>query len=176
MSEGQEKKKLKMNAFTIIKDDPTDGHGGYGAGSISLENMSPIIVDPTDEEVFIDMDAMHGRAKFERRVKYTTDKAEVPDGKPYWICWTVVERGEDGPYYSGIGGSEIIIDRPNKRGYKQLGEHVKHMEKALKGEYEVAHLDHKSKKMLREFLIEFDNEMWIRAPKELKLQLRTVSS
>src|SRR5699024_9795623 len=137
MSDGQENKKLKMNVFTIIIDVPIYVHGSYGAVLISFENMSPIIVDPTDEEVFIDMDAMHGRAKFERRVKYTTDKAEVPDGKPYWICWTVVERGEDGPYYSGIGGSEIIIDRPNKRGYKQLGEHVKHMEKALKGEYEV---------------------------------------
>src|SRR5699024_3173291 len=97
MSEGQEKKKLKMNAFTIIKDDPTDGHDGYGVDSISMEYMSSISVDPTDEEVYIDMDAMHVRAKFERRVKYTTDNAEVPDDKPYWICWTVVERGEDGP-------------------------------------------------------------------------------
>lgn len=168
MSGEQPKKKLKMNAFTIIKDDPTDGHGGYGIGSVSLENMSPVIVSPTDGEVYIDMDAMHARAKFERRVKFTTDKSEVPNGKPYWICWTVVERGDDGPYYSGVCGSEIIIDRENKRGYKQLGEHVKHMEKSLKGGYELAHLDHESKKLLREFLIEFDEDMWIRAPKILK--------
>src|SRR5699024_11042620 len=69
--------------FTIIKDDSTDGHGGYGMGSISLENMSSVIIDTTNEKAYVDMDAMHARSKIERRVKYFSDKEEVPEGLLY---------------------------------------------------------------------------------------------
>src|SRR5690606_17110185 len=37
----EEKPKQKVG-FTIIKNDPTDGHKGYGIGSLSLENVSPL--------------------------------------------------------------------------------------------------------------------------------------
>lgn len=164
---GEEPKFKKTNAFTIIKDDPTDGHGGYGGGSISLENMSPVIVVPSDGEAFIDMDAMHARAAFERRMKYVTDRNEVPNGKVFWICWTVVERGPNGPYYYGVAASELLIDAEAKRGYKNLGEHVKHMEQALKGKYVLDHLDDKSKQLLGEFLKDFNASLWNNAPESL---------
>ncbi len=38
-----------------MKDDSTDGHGGYGVGSISLENISPVIIDPNEDRAFVDM-------------------------------------------------------------------------------------------------------------------------
>lgn len=40
----EETKKQKLG-FTIIKNDPTDGHKGFGIGSLSLENVSPVIID-----------------------------------------------------------------------------------------------------------------------------------
>lgn len=163
MSEEQPKQK-KSNAFTIIKDDSTDGHGGYGVGAISLENMSPVIVDPAEGKAFIDMAAMHARSEVEKRVKWVSDKEEVPNGKLYWICWVTVERGENGPYYHGVAGSEIRVDRSIKRGYKRLPEHVKHMEQSLKGKYVVEHMDDTSKQLLRDFLIGFDENLWNNAP------------
>ena len=39
-----EKPKQKMG-FTIIKNNPTDGHKGFGIGSLSLENISPVFID-----------------------------------------------------------------------------------------------------------------------------------
>lgn len=170
---GQKPKRRSMNQFTIIKDDPTDGHGGYGGGSISLENMSPVIIDTKEEDVFIDMDAMHARAEFERRVKYVQDPDEVPNKRRYWICWTVVERGEMGPYYYGIAASELLVDREARRAFKSMPQHVKHMEQSLKGEYELDHLDDTSKQLLREFLIEFDEDYWKRSPDTLKNALKT---
>jgi len=162
----------KKQQFTILKDDSTDGHGGYGIGSISLENMSSVIVDPNEDEAYIDMDAMHARSSIERRVKYFPDKEEVPDGLLYWIVWVTVERNEDGnPYYAGVAGSELRIDRPNKRAYKSMPEHVKHMEGSLKGKLMVDHMDEHSKQLLKDFLKEFNEDFWENSTTELKEQL-----
>lgn len=166
-----DKPKRQRQQFTIIKDDSTDGHGGYGAGSISLENMSSVIVDPNEGKAYVDMDAMHARSDVERRVRYYSDRSEVPDGLLYWIVWVTVEPGDKGPYYAGVAASELRIDRPNKRGYKQLGEHVKHMEQSLKGEIVVEHMDDESKKLLGHFLQEFDKQMWENASPKLKESL-----
>lgn len=161
----------KKQQFTIIKDDSTDGHGGYGAGSISLENMSSVIVDPNEGKAYVDMDAMHARSDVERRVKYFPDRDEVPNGLLYWIVWVTVEAGKKGPFFAGVAASELRVDRPNKRAYKSLGEHVKHMEQSLKGKIVVDHMDDKSRQLLSEFLREFNEEMWENSTDELKKSL-----
>lgn len=171
LNSDQSSGKKKRQAFTIIKDDPTDGHGGFGMGSLSLENMSSIIVDPIDHKAYVDMDAMHARSEVERRVKYFPNKEDVPNGRLYWIVWVTTERGENGPYYAGVAGSELRIDRPNKRAYKSMGEHVTHMEKSLKGKIVVDHMDEHSKKLLRDFLATFNEDMWANSSDELKNSL-----
>lgn len=168
MNSEQPANKKKANQFTIIKDDSNDGHGGYGVGAISLENMSSVIVDPNENKAYVDMNAMHARSDVERRVKFLPDKDAVPNGKLYWIVWVTVERGENGPYYAGVAGSEIRVDREIKRAYKSMPEHVTHMEKSLKGKIIVEHMDDHSKKLLKEFLIDFNEEMWKNSTDELK--------
>lgn len=166
-----QKESKKKNQFTIIKDDPTDGHGGFGAGVISLKNMSSVIVDPNENKAYLDMNAMHARSDVERRVKWLPDKDAVPNGKLYWIVWVNVDQNENGPYYSGVAGSEIRVDRSIKRAYKSMPEHVKHMEQSLKGQIVVDHMDEKSRKLLRDYLEEFDKEMWENSSDELKKAL-----
>ncbi|WP_077329391.1 YwhD family protein [Virgibacillus siamensis] len=169
MSSEQSSNKKKSNPFTILKDDSTDGHGGYGIGSISLENMSPVIIDPNEDRAFVDMGAMHARSEVERRVKFLPNKEEVPNGKLYWIVWVTVEKGENGPYFSGVCGSEIRVDRSIKRAYKSMPEHVTHMDKSLKGKVMVEHMDDHSKKLLKDFLADFEGgEMWKNSTDELK--------
>ncbi|WP_017471070.1 YwhD family protein [Amphibacillus jilinensis] len=163
-------KKTKQ-AFTIMKDDSTDGHGGYGVGAISLENISPVIIDPNEKRAFVDMGAMHARSEVERRVKFIPDKSEVPNGLLYWIVWVTVESGEQGPYYHGVAASEIRVDRSIKRAYKSMPEHVTHMEKSLKGHVIVDHMDQTSKDLLAEFLRQFNPEMWACASEQLKASL-----
>src|SRR5699024_11637812 len=102
-------------------------------GSISLENMSSVIVDPNKEEAYVDMDAMHARSKIERRVKYFPDKEVVPDGLLYWIAWVTVEKSQEGAYFAGVTASELRIDKPKKKAYKSMPEQVTHIEKTLQG-------------------------------------------
>ncbi|WP_027965166.1 YwhD family protein [Halalkalibacillus halophilus] len=162
----------KDNQFTIMKDDPIDGHPGYsGGGAFSLENLSPLIVDPNEDKVWVDMGAMHARSEVEKRIKFVTDKEEVPNGLPYWIVWVTTERSEKGPYYYGVAASYLEVDRPAKRGYKILAEHVNGMDKSLKGRHVLDKIDPHSKKLLREFLQEFNPQYWELASDELKALL-----
>ena len=75
----EEKPKQKLG-FTIIKNDPTDGHGGFGVGSLTLEHVSPVIIDVEEKTAKVEIGAMHARSDTERginsRQTVKTQKAE----------------------------------------------------------------------------------------------------
>ena len=163
-----QKKKMQFN---IIKNDPTDGHKGFGVGALSLENISPVIVDVEAREAYVEIGAMHARSPVERGIKFLKSKEEVPNAKPYWIVWVAIERSEEGPYYAGVTACEMTVDRSIRRGYKSLPEHVNNLDKAMKRKYITNHMDEPSKQILRGFLQKHDPAMWERSGEELKQQL-----
>ena len=61
-----EKRKI---GFNIVKNDSTDGHGGFGVGALSLENISPVFVDVL-ETAFVDIGAMHARSTVEKVLSF----------------------------------------------------------------------------------------------------------
>lgn len=161
----ENKKKL---GFNIIKPDPTDGHKGFGKGALSLDNVSPVIVDVEAGDAVIDVGAMHARSVVEKGIKFLKSKEEVPNGKPYWLVWVTVDRSPEGPYYAGVTACEMTVDREIRRGYKSLPEHVNRMDKSLKRHIIVDHMDDKSKKILADFLQNHNQDMWNNSVKELK--------
>lgn len=163
-----EKKKMQFN---IIKNDPTDGHRGFGKGALSLDNVSPVIIDVEAGEAVIDIGAMHARSVVEKGIKFLPDKNEVPNGRPYWLVWVTVDRKEEGPYYAGVTACEMTIDREIRRGYKSLPEHVNRMDKALKRYIIVDQMDEKSKAILKDFLINHNEELWNNSSDDLKQAL-----
>lgn len=165
-----EEKKKKLE-FNIIKNEPLDGHRGFGKGALSLDHVSPVFVDIEEGEAFIDIGAMHARSTVEKGIKFLPNKAEVPNGKPYWLVWVTVDRDEAGPYYAGVTACELTVDRETRRGYKSLPEHVNRMDKSLKRHIIVEHMDAKSKAILREFLQNHDPGMWERSEEKLKQDL-----
>ncbi|OIK16066.1 hypothetical protein BIV60_06260 [Bacillus sp. MUM 116] len=167
-----EEKKKKVG-FNIIKSDPTDGHRGYGKGALSLDNVSPVIIDVDAGEAEIDVGAMHARSAVEKGIKFLSNKDEVPNGKPYWIVWVTIDRNEEGPYYAGVTACEMTVDREIRRGYKLLPEHVNRMDKSLKRHIIVEHMDEKSKKVLAEFLHNHNEVLWKNSTEELKKGLLT---
>src|SRR5690606_1731893 len=165
----QKKKKLEFN---IIKNDPTDGHKGYGIGALSLENISPVFIDIEEEDVFVDVGAMHARSVVEKGIKFLPNKEDVPNGKPFWLVWVTIDRREEGPYYAGVTACEMTVDRSIRRGYKSLPEHVNKMDKSLKRHIMVDFMDDKSKKLLANFLINHNKEIWDNSSDELKEGLK----
>jgi hypothetical protein len=166
----EEKKKRKVE-FNIIKNDPLDNHKGFGKGALSLDNVSPVIIDVEEGEAVIDVGAMHARSTVEKGIKFLPNKEEVPNGKPYWLVWVTIDRNENGPYYAGVTACEMTVDRSIKRGYKSLPEHVNRMDKSIKRHIIVEHMDARSKTILQEFLKQHNEGMWENTPQQLKEDL-----
>ncbi|WP_421382171.1 YwhD family protein [Bacillus salacetis] len=166
-----EEKKKNNVGFNIIKSDPTDGHGGFGIGSLSLDNVSPVFVDIEEGEAFVDIGAMHARSAVEKRIKFTMNREDSEGGKPYWLVWVTIDRKEDGPYYAGVTACEMVVNKEKRRGYKSLPEHVNRMDKSIKRHIIVDVMDDRSKEILRNFLITHDEGMWERSGEKLKEDL-----
>ncbi|PAE19684.1 hypothetical protein CHH80_15665 [Bacillus sp. 7504-2] len=160
--------KKKKVGFNIIKSDPMDGHKGYGVGTLSLDNISPVIIDVEAGEAVVDIGALHARSAVEKRIKFLKNKEEVPNGKPYWLVWVTIDRNEEGPYYAGVTACEMTVDQEIRRGYKSLPEHVNRMDKSLKRHIIVEHMDEKSKRVLADFLRSHNEDMWERSSQQLK--------
>jgi hypothetical protein len=165
-----EEKKKKVG-FNIIKNDSTDGHGGFGVGTLSLNNVSPVIIDVEAGTASIEIGAMHARTDVEKGIKFLPNKSEVPNGKPYWLIWVTIDRRVEGPYYAGVTACEMTVDRSIRRGYKSLPEHVNNLDKSIKRKIIVEHMDAASKKVLGEFLKNHNEEIWNNSSTELKNQL-----
>lgn len=168
------KPKPKMG-FTIIKDDPTDGHKGFGIGSLSLENVSPVVVDVEEEMATIEIGAMHARSLLERGIKFTMDREDSEGGKPYWLVWVTIDFKEDGPYYAGVAACEMIINREKRRGYKNFVEHMNKMDKSIKRNIIVDEMDDTAKRVLAEFLEGHNAELWANSEPELHSSLEVKS-
>ncbi|MGJ7910934.1 YwhD family protein [Neobacillus sp. LXY-1] len=162
-----EENKKKMG-FNIIKNDPTDGHKGFGKGALSLDNVSPVIIDVNAGEAEIDIGAMHARSAVEKGIKFLPNQEEVPNGKPYWLVWVTIDRKVEGPYYAGVTACFMTVDREIRRGYKSLPEHVNRMDKSLKRHIIVDHMDEKSKHTLAQFLRAHNEDLWNNSSDELK--------
>ncbi|QPC47758.1 YwhD family protein [Mangrovibacillus cuniculi] len=160
-------KKQKLG-FNIIKNDPTDGHGGFGVGALSLDNVSPVFIDIKEKSVFIDIGAMHARSQVERGIKFTPNREDSPGAKPFWLVWVTVDRKMEGPFYRGVTACEMSVNREIRRGYKSLPEHVNKMDKSMKGHIMVDHMDDVSKGLLTEFLRSHNEQMWELSSDELK--------
>lgn len=165
-----ENSKPKMG-FTIIKNDPTDGHKGFGIGSLSLENVSPVIIDVAEGTAVVDIGAMHAKSEVERGIKFTINREDSEGGKDYWLVWVTIDHKESGAYFAGVTACEMVVNREKRRGYKILADHVNKMDKSMKRKIIVEHMDAASKKTLANFLKNHDEAMWLNSDEQLRNDL-----
>lgn len=155
----------KNTQFNIISNKSTT-HGNYYTGTISLNNLSSILID--QDQAKIDLGLIHGKSAVERGIKFTSNKEEVPDGKLYWVVWVAVDRNERGGYYAGVTACPMLVDRENRKGWKNLADHVNRMDHALKRRFKLDELNEVEKKALKDLLINHNQEMWENSCQELK--------
>ncbi|TCZ78925.1 hypothetical protein E0485_07635 [Paenibacillus albiflavus] len=160
----ENKPKKPPLALNIVSSKVT--HKGFGAGSIDLNNVSSVIID--GDECYVDEGALHAKSKVEMRIRFSTDKSLVPNGRTVWLVWVAVDRNEEGQFYGGVTACEMIIDKEEKKGWKLLVDHVNRMDAAMKRRVLVENLGEKEKHQLRDFLMNNDMEMWDRSGDELK--------
>lgn len=155
-----EKKKLALNVVSNKE------HKGFGAGTIDLSQVSCVIID--EGEAYIDVGAMHAKSKIEKGIKFSPDKANVPNGRPAWIVWVAVDRNDNGPYYAGATSCEMLIDTEARRGWKLLPDHVNRLDASLKRKYMLDNIGPVEKEALHKLLVEHNSEWWDNSPQALK--------
>lgn len=156
----------KIFSLNIISNDDKSKHKGFGAGSIDLNSMSPIIIDGDD--AYIDIGAMHAKSKVEKGIKFSINREDVPAGRQVWIVWVAVDRSPEGQFYGGMTACEMWIDTEARRGWKILADHVNKMDYALKRKVILDGLSEAQKALLKGLLIETNQEWWDRATEEIK--------
>jgi len=161
-----EKKEKRSLALNVVSNKE---HKGFGAGSIDLNNVSPVIID--QGEAYVDVGAMHAKSKVERGIKFLPNKDEVPNGRQCWIVWVAIDRNESGQYYAGATACEMLVDPEARRGWKILADHVNKLDYALKRRYMLGELGPSDKEALRKLLIEHNAEWWENSPEALKTAL-----
>ncbi|WP_223069325.1 YwhD family protein [Paenibacillus caui] len=160
------KKPLSLN---IVSSNEKSKHKGFGAGSIDLNNVSPVIID--GGEAKIDIGAMHAKSKVERGIKFTPNREDVPNGRQVWLVWVAVDRDPEGQSYGGATACEMWIDSEAKRGWKILADHVNKLDYALKRRFMLDELGTAEKAALKQLLVSHNEEWWNRSSDELKSAL-----
>jgi hypothetical protein len=167
-----EEKKQKPQ-FQIVAAKKATTHGAYYTGTLNLSNLSSLWVNR--EEAKIDLGLIHAKSALERGIKFTSNRDEV-EGDLYWVVWVAVDRNEQGAYYAGVAACPMVINREERRGWKNLAEHVNRMDDALKRKIRISELDQAEKAQLRSFLQNYDQQMWGNSSEELKQELATANS
>ncbi|MFE4714606.1 YwhD family protein [Paenibacillus sp. NPDC056722] len=157
----------KQIALNIV--NAKSKHKGFGAGSIDLNNVSPVIID--NGEAIIDIGAMHAKSKVEKGIKFSMNREDVPNGRQVWVVWVAVDRTAEGQHYAGITACEMWIDTEARRGWKILAEHVNKLDSALKRKVIVEGLGEPEKAALKSLLISHNEEWWETSREELKAAL-----
>ncbi|WDH98850.1 YwhD family protein [Paenibacillus urinalis] len=159
----------KQIALNIVSSKSK--HKGFGAGSIDLNNLSPVIIDAGEAK--IDIGAMHAKSKVERGIKFSADKADVPNGRQVWLVWVAVDRTPEGQLYAGATACEMWIDTEARRGWKILADHVNKMDYAMKRRIMLDELGAEEKAALKKLLIAHNEDWWNASPEELKQALES---
>lgn len=157
----------KQIALNIVSSKSK--HTGFGAGSIDLNNVSPVIID--QGEAKIDVGAMHAKSKVEKGIKFSANREDVPNGRQVWVVWVAVDRTLEGQFYAGAMACEMWIDTEARRGWKILAEHVNKLDSALKRKISLDELNAQDKTALKDLLISRNEEWWNASPDELKKAL-----
>lgn len=157
--------------FNIVNNRRATTHGDYYTGTLNLSHLSSVLID--GDQAKIDLGLLHAKSAVERGIKFTSKKEEVTDGKWYKVVWVAMDRNQQGPYYAGVTACSMYINREQKRGWKNLAEHVNRMDHALKRRIDLTELNEKEKMALRKLLQENNREMWENSSEELKKMLTT---
>lgn len=157
----------KQIALNIV--NAKSKHKGFGAGSIDLNNVSPVIID--GGEAVIDIGAMHAKSKVEKGIKFSMNREDVPNGRQVWVVWVAVDRNLEGQFYGGVTACEMWIDTEARRGWKILAEHVNKLDAALKRKIDVDGLGEAEKSALKTLLVSHNEDWWNASSDELKAAL-----
>lgn len=162
----EKKKGRQLDTLNVVSRTQ---HRGFGAGVLDLNSLSSVIID--GDEAYIDLGAIHGKSKVEKRIKFSIDRESVPNGRLCWIVWVAVGKNEKGSYFAGATACEMLIDTEEGRGFKILADHVNRMDYAMKYRIMLDELSLAEKALLRGVLLAHNADWYANSSDELMQKL-----
>lgn len=129
----------------VAGDNP---YGGRGAA------LTAVMVD--GDKAWFEEAALHGRTAIEQKVRWVTNRDEVPEGRTLNPVWVYIRPAARGQFqYFGLVASEMVIDEAKGIGYKYLADHVNRLDKAMKGQVDLSLLDERGRRALAQALAQY---------------------
>ncbi|MCL6515437.1 YwhD family protein [Alicyclobacillus sp.] len=124
----------------------------------ALRGLSAVFVD--GDRVFIDNGAIHAKSNLERGLRFVKTREEVPNPREVWVFWITLRRNPEGQGYNGAMPFCLWVDEAAGVGYKSLAEQVNKMEKAVKGQVDLAGVPDAVVRHVASFLHSLRPDLW----------------
>lgn len=120
-----------------------------------------------DGEAKVDDAVLHGRSDVERGIRFTAQRPEEVTPTERWgVVFVAMKSSPAGLYYQGATAVELLIDRPGRRGFRDIVRSVNRMSDAVSGEVALDALSAEDRHAVVHLLEERGRDVWERTPLE----------
>lgn len=131
-----------------------------------LKGLSAVLVDGTS--VFVDNGAIHAKSRVEVGIKFVQSLEEVQNPRHIHGFWVTLKRQAEGLGFHGLMPFDLWIDANAKLGYKKLSDHVNRMDKAVRGQVDVADVPEEIVAKVGMHLKQMRSDLWDHASDAFK--------
>lgn len=119
----------------------------------------------------VDDAVLHGRSDVERGIRFTQDRSAVKEADVYHVVYVAMRGSEGGLYYQGACAVDLLIDRPNRRGFRDIAASVNRISDAVDGEVDLGSMSALDRHALVALLEERGRDVWQRTPESVRERL-----
>ncbi len=117
-----------------------------------------------DGQAKVDDAVLHGRSDVERGIRFSGSPEGLAPEERWSVVFVAMKKGPEGLLYHGASWAPLWIDRPGRRGYRDIARSVNCMSDAIAGLVELGELDAADRRAVAEVLRERGRDVWSRTP------------
>ncbi len=117
-----------------------------------------------DGDARVDDAVLHGRSDIERGIRFFSSPDGIAAGERWSVVFVAMKRGADGLMYHGASLAPLLIDRPARRGYRDIARSVNCMSDAIAGQVELDGLPEDDLRAVADVLRGRGRDVWLRTP------------
>ncbi len=129
-----------------------------------------------DGEAKVDDAVLHGRSDVERGIRFSGERGDLQPTETWGVVFVAMKSVPAGLYYQGATALQLFIDRPGRRGFRDIAAAVNRMSDAVAGEIALEELLPPDRAAVALLLEERGRDVWERTPKERRDAIRGTAS
>ncbi len=120
-----------------------------------------------DGEAKLDDAILHGRSDIERGIRFNAQQpGDIEPTERWGVVFVAMKNGPSGLYYQGVTATLLLIDRPGRRGLRDIAQSVNRMSEAVGGEVRLDLLPAEDRAAVAKLLEERGRDVWERTSED----------